>query len=294
MTREIVPTETLPAAPPSGIVDDDHLVRVWLELHGHSPHTWRAYAREISNFREHLDYKSLAEVTLTDIQRYAASLEGKAPATRQRAISAIRSLFRFAVEAPYLRWNPAAAMRVGPAPQTLVERILTESEVRRMIQAAHERSARDYALVLTLYAGALRVSELTGLRWGDLRERRDGGGQLTVTGKGDRTRSVLLPAWCWSALWAIRPHRARTDESVFGIRQRRVEQIVAALGRDAEIDGDVSPHWLRHSGATHAIEHGAALHVVQQTLGHSSIGTTGRYLHARPTDSLGMYLEVPA
>ncbi len=100
------------------------------------------------------------------------------------------------------------------------------------------------------------------------------------------------------ALRAIRGD-ASPDDAVFRssrgggpLDARQVRRIVAAAARRAGVDANVSPHWLRHAHASHALDRGAAIHLVQATLGHSSVATTGRYLHARPTESSSKYLAI--
>jgi len=141
----------------------------------------------------------------------------------------------------------------------------------------------------------LRVSELAALRWRDL-QPRDDAGQVTIFGKGGKTRVVLLAASVWQELEGL--GRGPGEAPVF--RSRRgghldpsaVERIVQKAATRTGIVGKVSPHWLRHAHATHALERQCPIHLVQATLGHASVATTGRYLHARPTDSSARYLAV--
>jgi integrase/recombinase XerD len=147
------------------------------------------------------------------------------------------------------------------------------------------------------YTAGLRVDEIARLARRDLGERGDAG-QVTAYGKGGKTRVVLLPATVWSELLSIRAG-APPDAPIFISRTRgsfltttQVRRLVYAAAADASLDERPSPHWLRHAHATHALERGAAIHLVQATLGHSSVATTGRYLHARPTDSSARYLPV--
>ncbi len=149
-------------------------------------------------------------------------------------------------------------------------------------------------MLTLLYGGGLRVSELCGLRWRDLAPR-DAAGQATVFGKGGKTRAVLLSANTWRILQALRgeagpmhpcscPARAATSTGV------GVHRIVKTAAARAGLSEDVSAHWLRHAHASHSLDRGAPIHLVQATLGHASVATTGRYLHARPTDSSARYL----
>ncbi len=178
---------------------------------------------------------------------------------------------------------------------TQAERILPEETVIRMVTG--EARPRNRALLRVLYGAGLRVSELTGLRWRDVSERDDTA-QITVYGKGGKTRHVLLSAGTWEALLEIRGD-AGPDDAVFRssrgggpLDARQARRIVAAAALRAGIDAKVSPHWLRHAHASHALDRGAAIHLVQATLGHSSVATTGRYLHARPTESSSKYLAI--
>ena len=149
-----------------------------------------------------------------------------------------------------------------------------------------------------LYAGGLRVEEIARLAWRDLQERGDAG-QVTVYGKGGKTRVVLLPEAIWRELLSIKEVGATPEGPVFASRTRggfltptQVRRLVYTAAKEASLDERPSPHWLRHAHATHALERGAPIHLVQATLGHASVATTGRYLHARPTDSSARYLAV--
>jgi integrase/recombinase XerD len=147
---------------------------------------------------------------------------------------------------------------------------------------------------LTLYVGGFRVAELCSLKWSDL-QRRDSAGQITVFGKGGKTRTVLMPESVWNAVQSLRGD-AGENNPVFRSRkgghldESQVWRIVRKASTRAGIDKAVSCHWLRHAHASHALDRGAPIHLVQATLGHSSIATTGRYLHARPTESSSRYL----
>jgi site-specific recombinase XerD len=139
------------------------------------------------------------------------------------------------------------------------------------------------------------VSEICGLRWQNAVARQEGG-QVTLFGKGGRTRTVLLPASAWADLLALRSG-AKLEDPVFASRKGRgqldpsqVRRIVYAAARKAGLPQKVSPHWMRHAHASHALDRHAPIHLVQATLGHTSVATTGRYLHARPTESSSLYL----
>ncbi len=170
---------------------------------------------------------------------------------------------------------------------------MSEGEVHRML--ALEPDRRNSALLLLLYGAGLRVTEAAELRWHDLRERDDAG-QLSTYGKGGKTRVVLLPAVVWRALVALRG-TAGMDAPVFASTRgggvmgcEAMHRIVKAAAKRAGLSEAVSAHWLRHAHVSHALDRGAPAHLVQATVGHSSLATTSRYAHARPGDSSARYL----
>ena len=278
MTTALIPSTVL-AAPPD-------LLAIW--LHGRSPHTQAAYRADARRFLE-ICGKPLEQITLADIQCFADSLSG-ADASRYRTLSAVKALFAFAHRLGYCPFNVAAALKLPPLRVTLAERILTASAVLDLIFRG-ATTARNRALLRLLYAAGIRVSEVCALRWRDLQEREDAG-QITVLGKGSKTRAVLLSPETWCEVAGLRgkagPGRSRLPLAQAGQGTdpaQQVGEIVRTAARRAGIPEKVSPHWLRHAHASHNLDRGTPIHLVQATLGHASVATTGRYLHARPTDS---------
>ena len=279
--------------PPEIVSADQDVVSLWLGSKT-SRHTRRAYGRDAAGFLAFV-HRPLAAVTLGDLQKWAESLgQGSLGAAGQnRALTAIKSLLSFAHETGYLPFNVGAAVKLRPHPDRLAQRILEESEVARLIAAAPE--GRDRVLLKLLYVSGIRVSELCGLKWCDAMGRHEGG-QITVFGKGGKTRAVLLKPKVWEQLPGIRGEAQATDP-IFRSRKgggaldpSQVRRIVYAAARAAGLAQHVSPHWMRHAHASHALDRNAPIHLVQATLGHASVATTGRYLHARPTESSGLYL----
>jgi integrase/recombinase XerD len=278
---------------PQQAESDDHLIDLW--LHGRSRHTQRAYRSDVGRLLDAV-VKPLHRVTLGDLQDFAGQLieSGLQPPSVHRTMSAVKSLFAFGHRLGYLPFDVARPLRLPALRDGLAERILEETDVLRMI--ALERQPRNRAILLTFYAGGFRVSEISALKWSDL-VRRDSAGQITVFGKGGKTRTVLMPESVWKALMSLRGD-ANDDAPVFRSRkgghldESQVWRIVRKASERAGIEKDVSCHWLRHAHASHALDRGAPIHLVQTTLGHASISTTGRYLHARPNDSSGNYLPL--
>ncbi len=271
---------------------DEQLIKIW--LHGRPKNTQQAYRREVQRFLEAID-KPLRSVRLIDIQQYTDNFPPSLKESSvKRALSAIKSLFAFAFRLGYLSFDIGRAMKLPKFRDELADRILAETDVLRIISL--EPQPRNRALLLTLYAGGFRVSEICSLKWHHLQDR-DSAGQITVFGKGGKTRVVLMPQSVWTALVKLQDGNS-LESPVFRSRKKghldesAVWRIVRKASERAGIDKDVSCHWFRHAHASHALDRGCPIHLVQATLGHSSISTTGRYLHARPNDSSANSLPV--
>src|SRR5437867_10771122 len=270
---------------------DEQLLKLW--LHGRSANTQRAYGTDAARFLTHVA-KPLRYVTLADLQDFADSLRGLAPASQCRVLSSVKSLLSFSHRLGYLAFDVGRPLRLPANRNRLSERILAEGVIHKIL--ALEPSRRNRSLLRLLYAAGLRVFELCALTWQHLQERDDAG-QVTVLGKGGKTRTVLLSAATWHELRGL---GGNGDAATPVFRSRKggplshsqVLRIVRAAAQRAGIQAPVSPHWLRHAHASHALERGCPIHLVQATLGHASVATTGRYLHARPTDSSARYLSV--
>ncbi len=290
-TGELVPVATTALVAPKQAESDQQLIDLW--LHGRSRHTQRAYRSDAERFLEAMG-KPLHRITLGDLQQYAGQLveTGLEPSSVYRSMSAVKSLFAFGHRLGYLAFDVARPLRLPALRDGLADRILEETDVVRMI--ALEQMPRNRAILLTLYTGGFRVAELCSLKWSDL-QNRDTAGQITVFGKGAKTRTVLMPSSVWNAVQLLR-NDAKENAPVFRSRkgghldESQVWRIVRKASKRAGIEKEVSCHWLRHAHASHALDRGAPIHLVQATLGHSSISTTGKYLHARPTESSSSYL----
>lgn len=289
------PVDVLPDTPEAS--NEDHLVELW--LHERSPHTKRAYRADVGRFLAWAG-KPLHAVTLTDLQGFAKTLEG-ADASRYRTLSAVKSLLAFGHRLGYLPFDIGRVLRLPSVRDRLNERILSEADLHRILSL--EPNPRNRAMLTLLYASGVRVSELCTLAWRDLQPNGEGG-QITVFGKGRVTRSVQLPASVWQLLLTLSPKGPATApaDPVFRSRKQTknrgflrpvaVLRVVRAAAKRAGIALPVSPHWFRHAHASHALDRGAPIHLVQATLGHATVTTTGRYLHARPQDSSSRFLPL--
>ena len=287
----------LPAPPSGGAVpasygSDETLLRLWLD--GRSLHTQLAYAADVRGMLATVN-KPIGTVTLADLQDWTNSIPmtALAPASRARKIGAVKSLLSFAEKTGVLPFNVGAALRVPPVKNVLAERILEEAEIIRLI--ALETNKRNHALLRLGYLAGLRVSEICGLRWRDAK-RRPGGGQITVFGKGGKTRVVVLPGGIWKELVELRGE-AGDDDPVFRsqkggpLDRSQVHRVVKAAAARAGLSPAVSCHWLRHGHISHALDRGAPAHLVQATVGHSDLRTTSKYAHARPNQFERLVLD---
>jgi integrase/recombinase XerD len=276
-----------------------------LWLHGKSSLSQKAYRRDGGLFLDYLEGKSLAEVTLADLQGYANLLgsRGYAPATLARKLAAMKSLLTFAQKLGVIETNVGSLIQIPRGKEKLAERILSPEQVRQMIELPEQERAR--VLLRFLYGTGARVSEVTALKWRDLQELAGGRAQVNLYGKRGKTRVVLLSPQMWQVLQPLR-QGSGWDDPVFRSRKSRSSQretqghldgsqvvrIVRKAAERAGIEAKVSPHWLRHSHASHSLERGASIQLVKESLGHSNLATTERYLHARPGDSSSLYLGV--
>lgn len=270
----------------------DFLTHLALER-GASRHTVAAYRGDLAQLQEFLRARAVEidDASADDLEAFAGSLEraGLAPATRRRRLAAARSLLRHRgrVGARPLDARPIVAL---PRLPRRLPRVLTLEQAKLIVEHpdSSPRGLRDRAALELLYGGGLRVSELTGLRPGDLDLER---GLVRVEGKGGRQR--IVPAGRLAAeasrryLARGRPLLGKQQEAaafLLNARGRRISRqgvfgIVRAHAVAAGVEQPVTPHVLRHSFATHLIERGADLRIVQELLGHASVATTEIYTH---------------
>jgi integrase/recombinase XerD len=276
---------------------DDYLAYLTVER-GLSPATIRAYRGDLHDFaaargsgREWADGPEAARRYLAARTRRGRPHDpGLAPTSLRRRAASIRGFYRFAFGEGVIGVDVAAHLDLPRQPRLLPE-TLTVADVEALLEAAPDLRGR--ALLELLYAAGLRVSEALGL---DREDLSTDGGFVRVIGKGDKERLVPVGdiALDWLARWLTeeRPallavhhvEPARGGPLFLGDRGRRLARqqafaLVRATARRAGLPESVSPHTLRHSFATHLLEGGADLRIVQELLGHASISTTQLYTH---------------
>ncbi len=284
---------------------DAHLIAMW--VHGKSQHTQRAYRHDVYSLLTYLG-KDIQSITLSDLQAFSDTLIGK-DTTKARTHNSIKSLLTFAHSVGYTSINVGKAWGTPVVREQLAQRIMEEADTIRLID--NERDARNHTMLRLLYHCGMRVSEVVSLRWVDLTPRKEGG-QVSIFGKGSKTRQVCISLSMWHELLGHDTTLLGTDTYVFQSRKsnegtrpmdtsqvnRIVEKAAIRVGiavytdEQGRVHSHVSPHWLRHAHASHSLDRGASINLVRETLGHASIATTGKYTHARPSDSSSKYLSL--
>lgn len=274
----------------------------WLTVErGRAPNTLAAYRRDLVQYEEALHELGLTPATATpsDIERYVGALRRtkRSPASVARAVSSLRGLHRFLVDEGYAASDPTADVETGRLP-TRLPKAIAEADVARILDSVSGNDAisrRDRALLEVLYGTGARVSEAVGLNLSDL---AGGDGLVRLYGKGSKERLVPLGSHAARALarWLepegrerLAPERWRRKddaEAVFlntrGSRLSRQSAFAVVQARAGAVGMGVGPHTLRHSCATHMLERGADVRVVQELLGHASVATTQLYTKVTP------------
>lgn len=290
----------------------------WLTVErGLATNTLAAYRRDLRNYAAFLrsrgerDPSAVDESTVLAYVEYlkdARDDDGRprfAPSSVARALVAVRSFHRFCVDEGFLAVDPSEEVGAPRVPQG-IPKALSEPEVEKLLHAVAgdtPRALRDQAILETLYAAGVRISELVGLDRRDL-DLEDS--LVRVLGKGSKERIVPIGRTAKAALRTYldhgRPelaaHRRRGGaggEAVFlnarGGRLSRQScwKIVRTAGNAAGLGDRLSPHVLRHSCATHMLDHGADIRVVQELLGHASLTTTQVYTKVSPQRLRAVY-----
>jgi integrase/recombinase XerC len=279
-----------------GRSDGAAVARDYLEALQHqrrlSPATLENYAHALQLLLGLADKKSLENLEAADIRRFLSVLHGKglAPRTLALTLSAWRGCFRWLVKHRGWRANPVLGIRAPKAARTLPKALSVEAAQRLFDEAPGDDPllVQDRAMFELLYSSGLRLAELIALDVGDGRlDLRQG--EVTVTGKGSKSRTVPVGAKAREALknWIdLRTRLAVPGETAMfiGARGRRIAPSVvagrlAAWARRRGLAQRVHPHMLRHSFASHVLQSSQDLRAVQEMLGHASISTTQIYTH---------------
>jgi integrase/recombinase XerD len=267
---------------------------------GSSRHTLAAYRRDLARYERFLASRQVTDPTEVDealVRSFLASIsasthgEDERPyraSSVARTLSSVRSFHRFLLREGLAERDPAVGVAQPKLPRSLPHP-LTVDEVHRLLEAPNPSTPagrRDRAILELLYGSGLRVSELTGLDVDDV-DLEDG--SVRVLGKGGKEREVpvgrygreAIEAYLTTARPAFATGRGRgalfLNQRGGRLSRQSCDRMVRAAARSAGIERDVSSHTLRHSFATHLLEGGADVRVVQELLGHASVATTQIY-----------------
>jgi integrase/recombinase XerD len=282
--------------PGSTTRSSDPLLDAWLDHltaeRGLAPNSVGAYRRDLTALVRQMKGRQLASAGQDDLLVALRKMRtaGRSPRSVARWLVAVRGFFGWLAQEGAIGENPAARL-TPPKVWKALPKVLDGSDVVRLMAApdrSEPRGSRDAAMLEVLYATGLRASELIGLRLGDLRLDA---GYLSCIGKGSKERVVPLGAEASAALSAYLGSgreallSGRRSDSVFvgrggrALSRQGFWKLIKAHGRRAGIRASLSPHVVRHSFATHLLENGADLRVVQMLLGHADISTTQIYTH---------------
>jgi len=261
---------------------------------GLSPHTIDAYMRDLQKLTAFVDEQHLSFITIEQhhLETFLADLYdyGIAPRSIARTISGMKSFFRFLLMDHYREDNPAEMMET-PKTGLKLPVVLTLEEIDMLlgvIDLSTAEGTRNYAIIETLYSCGLRISELTNLRFSDLYPDE---GFIRVEGKGSKQRLLPISEIALKKIGNWLPYRNQIaiqkgqEEMLFvSSRGKAISRVTVFyyLKRYAQMAGlqkKISPHVLRHSFATHLLERGANIRVIQEMLGHEKITTTEIYTH---------------
>ena len=282
----------------------------WLTVErGYSDHTADNYLRDINGFAACVGEEGIGldEVGPAQIRAFIYSLHGvNKPSSVARKLSALQTFFRFLVREQVVVRNPLLGV-ARPKQGRYIPIFLSVDEVFQLLEEPGLQdpfAARDRAILELMYSTGMRVAELVSLRMNSLDFE---GEMVTVTGKGNKERLVPMGRPAIDALQRYFPERqtllmagvrngtAPDSEILFvnhrggRLTTRSVERLVSAYAARAGLLSRVTPHALRHSFATHLLEMGADLRLVQELLGHASLSTTQRYTHLTVDHLMAVY-----
>ncbi|MEL6326114.1 MAG: tyrosine-type recombinase/integrase [Cyanobacteria bacterium J06626_23] len=261
----------------------------WVD--GRPERTVVEYRRDVGQAFKFFGHERL-QLTLDECQAYRAHLvdvRKLAPRGVRKKLTILRGFLTFCRDEGYCDRNPMQRVQM-PTPDeelNLAGRILSPEQVRLLITSAP--MARDRLFLALAYATGARVSELCGLTWADCTEKPDGGAQLSVLGKRNKRRQVNISASLWRE---FNPLRQRPGTAVFGMDRFQAARMIRETAERAKLPGWVTMHKLRHAHISHALDNGAPIHLVRDTVGHVSLATTGIYAKSNPKESSSSYVQL--
>lgn len=306
-----MPAEADPQKPPTSLERElDHYLRFVTLERGLAAHTVSAYRQDLGAYLTWLHAQRISSATLitgADAAAYFHALPGT-ERTRARKLSSLKNFHRFLVDEKMADHDPTAGLEPPRMPLRL-PKALTQVQVQQLLDSVvgdEPVALRDRALLEFLYATGTRISEALALSVDDvLDDRNQASDTIRVTGKGNKQRIVPVGSYARVALDAYltrsRPALVASAKSFTpalflgsrggALRRQNAWLILQDAARRADVEGLVSPHTLRHSFATHVLQGGADIRVVQELLGHASVSTTQIYTKVTIDSLRDVYLS---
>jgi len=265
---------------------------------GMSQHTLRAYRKDLETFAAYAE-KEPEDVEMIDVRGFVARQikDGLSKTTAGRRLAAVRSFLKFLTREGFLKANPAKLVTTPKAEKHL-PKFLSVDDVFALIEKPDTISfihTRDRAILELLYSSGLRVGEVAGLNVEDINTRE---GLVKVKGKGRKERIVPVGSKAVDAIKSYMVEKIllkKKNKALFlnrtgsPLSERGIRRIVVKYARLVGVSGQIGPHTLRHTFASHLLQAGADLRVIQELLGHASLSTTQKYTHLDITHLMDVY-----
>lgn len=272
---------------PTAIATDNQAVSlpiVELFLTKYKKTTAKIYRTAIAQFLQITQLVNPKDIAYRHLTLFEAALKARElkPNSVATKVNAVKAFARYLWLNGVLGDDVARNIRgfkVGGDLSPLTERLVSDSDVEKLVKAIS--NVRDRIIVNTFIALGLRVSELVGLTWDDVRDRT-----LTVRGKGGKTRYLLIPKWLLGQWVTLGERKGNIFKNLSGnaLGTRYVWEFLKKAAKKAGITEKISPHWLRHFHAVTSLKNNKDIYLLQRSLGHSSIATTEKYLHIMPDE----------
>ena len=265
---------------------------------GMSQHTLRAYRKDLETFAAYAE-KEPEDIEMIDVRGFVARQikDGLSKTTAGRRLAAVRSFLKFLTREGFLKANPAKLVTTPKAEKHL-PKFLSVDDVFALIEKPDTISfihTRDRAILELLYSSGLRVGEVAGLNVEDINTRE---GLVKVKGKGRKERIVPVGSKAVDAIKSYMVEKIllkKKNKALFlnrtgsPLSERGIRRIVVKYARLVGVSGQIGPHTLRHTFASHLLQAGADLRVIQELLGHASLSTTQKYTHLDITHLMDVY-----
>lgn len=271
----------------------------YLEVERAASHdTVRAYKNDLEEFTKYINIEP-DRIDLIDVRGFIAEQikAGYNKNTVSRRLASIRSFFKFLRREGYIKTNPAKLVSNIKLPR-LLPKILSVDDIFSLVEKPEGIGfvpARDRAILELLYSSGLRVSELSGLNIEDINIK---GSLIKIKGKGRKERIIPVGSKAIDAIKSYMIERVLMKSKDIGLflnrlgkrlTDRGIRRIVVKYAKTLKISGQIGPHTLRHTFATHLLQSGADLRTIQELLGHSSLSTTQKYTHLDITHLMDIY-----